>query len=200
MRCHSGRTGKSKQAKTVCQQTERHTGNADCPMQGTMGTGAEDQLGPGSGWNSRCCSGTRRDQTSAKSWLPITTVVPREQQECGCHPWLGARWRWSQASAWRTTQQADTFSPSPPPAPQMARPSCQGNVDKGRLPPLLCPQSPVEAGLTGSVMGLFAPDGRKPHGQSLVTLGVGHMRASLGQSESQPSLPQGDFVHLTVFA
>lgn len=33
-----------------------------------------------------------------------------------------------------------------------------------------------------------------------VTLGVEHMRASLGQSESQLSLPQGVFVHSTVFA
>ena len=41
-------------------------------------------------------------------------------------------------------------------------------MDEGRLPPLLCPQSPTEAGLTGSVTGLFTPNRRKPHGQSLV--------------------------------
>lgn len=142
MRCHSGRTGKSKQAKTVCQQTERHTGNADCPMQGTMGTGAEDQLGPGSGWHSRCCAGTRRDQTSAKSWLPVTTMVPREQQECGCHPWLGARRHWSQASCVEDDSASRHFLPLPTSGSSDGQALLSGKRGQGQAPSTAVPPEP----------------------------------------------------------
>lgn len=92
---------------------------------------------------------------TARVWLPPMARCPQALES-------------GHLTTWRTAPQADTFSPSPPPAPRRARPSCQGNVDKGRLPPLLCPQSPTEDRLTGSVTGLFAPNRRKPHGQSLV--------------------------------
>ena len=89
MRCRSGRTVKSKQAETVCKWTERNTGNTDCPTQGTVGTGVGDQLGPGSGRNSRRCAGTRRDQTWAKSWLPVTIMIPRNSKSVAvAHGWV----------------------------------------------------------------------------------------------------------------